>query len=156
MKNILFLVVASLVFVSGCSKKAEEARIPSEFEEMTLEVENMPVEGAVKSTEAQPKQGEVALPQPVESKIESVETVEQQPKPAVITSVKPTVEEIQKALKNANLYAGKIDGVLGAKTKKAIVDFQTQNNLKPDGKVGPKTWEKLKAHLSKTTSSTSN
>jgi peptidoglycan hydrolase-like protein with peptidoglycan-binding domain len=151
MKKILFLVVASLVFISGCSKKAEEAQVPNEFEEMATEIETVPAEGAVKSPGTQPKQGEVALPQPVESKIESVEAVEQEPKQAAVTSTstKPTVEEIQKALKNANLYVGKIDGVMGAKTKKAIVDFQTQSSLKPDGKVGPKTWEKLRAHLIK-------
>ncbi|MDD5679827.1 MAG: peptidoglycan-binding domain-containing protein [Candidatus Omnitrophica bacterium] len=156
MKNIMFLVVASLIFVSGCGKKAEEAKVPSEFEEMAMEVENMPAEGAVKSTEMQTKQGEVALPQPVESKIESVESVEQQPKPAAVSLVKPTVEEIQKALKNANLYEGKIDGVLGAKTRKAIIDFQTKNSLKADGKVGPKTWEKLKTYLSTASSSVAN
>lgn len=152
MKKILFLVVAALIFVSGCGKKAEEVRVPSEFEEMATEIEAMPVEGAAKSPA---KQEEVALPQPVESKIESVESVEQ-PKPVATTSAKPTVEEIQKALKGANLYQGKIDGVLGAKTKKAITDFQTQNNLKPDGKVGPKTWEKLKVYLNKTSSSAVN
>ncbi len=147
MKKILFLVVASLVFVSGCGKKAEEVRMPSEFEEMTSEIEMMPA--------MQSKEVEVVLPQPVESKIESVEAVEQ-PKLAAVPSAKPTVEEIQKALKNADLYQGKVDGVLGAKTKKAITDFQTQNNLKPDGKVGPKTWEKLKAHLNTTPTSSSN
>jgi len=155
MKKILFLVVASLVFVSGCGKKAEEVRMPSEFEEMTMEVEAMPVEGVARGTEVEPRNMAVELPRPVESKIESVEAVEQ-PNPAVVSSAKPTVEEIQKALVNADLYQGKIDGVLGAKTKKAIIDFQTQNNLKPDGKVGPKTWEKLKAHLNTTPSSSSN
>ena len=39
MKKILFLVVASLVFISGCSKKAEEVKVPNEFEEMATEVE---------------------------------------------------------------------------------------------------------------------
>jgi peptidoglycan hydrolase-like protein with peptidoglycan-binding domain len=155
MKKVMFLVVASLIFISGCDKKAEEVRMPSEFEEMTTEAETMPAEGVARGTEVEPKNMAGGLPQIVESKIESVEAVEQL-NPAVVSSVKPTVEEIQKALANADLYQGKIDGVLGAKTKKAITDFQTQNNLKPDGKVGPKTWEKLKAHLNTTPSSSSN
>lgn len=154
MRKILFLVVASLIFVSGCGKKAEEVKMPSEFEEMVTE-ETMPVEGAARGTEVGPKNAAVELPQPVESKVESVEAVEQS-KPAAVSSARPTVEEIQKALKAADLYQGKIDGVLGAKTKKAITDFQTQNNLKPDGKVGPKTWEKLRAHLNAAPSSSSN
>ncbi|MEO1431309.1 MAG: peptidoglycan-binding protein [Cyanobacteria bacterium J06633_8] len=33
-----------------------------------------------------------------------------------------------------------IDGVFGAKTKEAVIAFQNQNNLTPDGIVGPKTW----------------
>ena len=63
-------------------------------------------------------------------------------------SEKPTIQDIQQALKNANIYSGKIDGVLGPKTKQSIESFQTQNNLKADGKVGPKTWQKLKTYLS--------
>ena len=59
----------------------------------------------------------------------------------------PGVKEIQQALKNANLYQGKIDGDLGPRTKKAIEDFQEKNNLRADGKVGPKTWAKLQTYL---------
>jgi len=65
------------------------------------------------------------------------------------TFEKPSVQDIQRALKNANLYEGKIDGILGPKTKNAIEVFQSQNNLTPDGKVGPKTWQKLKEFLAK-------
>lgn len=146
MNKFLILLVALVFVASGCGKKAEEVKMPSEFEEMATEIETMPA--------MQPKEGEIILPQPVESKIESVESLEQL-KPA-LTTAKPTVEEIQKALKGANLYQGKIDGVLGAKTKKAVVDFQTRNSLKPDGKVGPKTWEKLKVYLNTASSSTVN
>ncbi len=61
--------------------------------------------------------------------------------------VKPTVEEIQQALKNLSLYQGNIDGKLGPKTKQAIKDFQVQSNLTADGKVGPKTWAQLAPYL---------
>ena len=62
--------------------------------------------------------------------------------------IKPTVQEIQTALQNVGLYQGKIDGSLGPKTKKAIREFQEQNSLKADGKVGPQTWGKLASYLS--------
>lgn len=60
----------------------------------------------------------------------------------------PTVQEIQTALKNAGLYEGKVDGDLGPKTDRAIRNFQSQNSLKVDGKVGPMTWAKLSSYLS--------
>ncbi len=146
MKKFLILLVALLFVASGCGKKAEEATMPSEIEGMVIEIEPTPAEGQVKGTEIEPKNKAMELPQPVESKIESVEMVVLE-KTSAVSVAKPSVEEIQKALKNAGLYQGKIDGILGSKTKKAIVDFQTQNNLKPDGKVGPKTWDKLKGYL---------
>ena len=62
---------------------------------------------------------------------------------------KPSIQDIQQALKKANLYDGKIDGVSGPGTRKAIESFQSQNGLKPDGKIGPKTWQKLKEYLVK-------
>lgn len=33
-----------------------------------------------------------------------------------------------------------VDGVFGAKTKEAVIAFQKQQNLTPDGIVGPQTW----------------
>jgi len=55
--------------------------------------------------------------------------------------------QIQTALKNAGYDPGTIDGKLGAKSKKAIKDFQAANGLKADGKIGPKTWAKLSTYL---------
>ena len=62
----------------------------------------------------------------------------------------PTTQQLQEALKNAGFYQGEVDGKIGAKSKQAIKDFQTQNNLAVDGKVGPKTWAKLSTYLNKT------
>ena len=36
-----------------------------------------------------------------------------------------------------------VDGDFGPKTKEAVIQFQKAHNLKPDGIVGPKTWEEL-------------
>jgi peptidoglycan hydrolase-like protein with peptidoglycan-binding domain len=60
---------------------------------------------------------------------------------------KPSVNEIQTALKNAGFYTGAIDGKIGPKTKKGITEFQKSQSLVVDGKVGPKTWEVLSKYL---------
>ena len=52
-------------------------------------------------------------------------------------------KDVQTALKNAGFYKGKIDGVKGRNTKKAIKEFQKANGLRADGVVGSKTWELL-------------
>ena len=40
-------------------------------------------------------------------------------------------------------YIVDIDGVFGAKTKEAVINFQKNNNLTQDGIVGPNTWDRL-------------
>lgn len=37
----------------------------------------------------------------------------------------------------------KADGIFGVKTRERVVEFQKMNSLRPDGIVGPLTWEKL-------------
>lgn len=61
---------------------------------------------------------------------------------------KAHVKEIQVCLKNAGFYSGKIDGVKGRNTRKAIREFQKANGLKADGVVGNKTWELLSKYES--------
>ena len=63
-------------------------------------------------------------------------------------------QQIQTALKAAGLYNGSIDGKIGPATKRAIEQFQTQNNLKADGKVGPQTWAALEKYLASTGTAT--
>lgn len=72
-----------------------------------------------------------------------------EPVPVSVTRVTDTPDNkmIQQALKNLGLYAGDIDGKIGPKTKGAIEEFQTKNNLTADGKVGRKTWAVLKNAL---------
>ena len=36
-----------------------------------------------------------------------------------------------------------VDGVFGPKTKQAVIQFQKDHGLTPDGVIGPKTWAKL-------------
>ena len=57
-----------------------------------------------------------------------------------------TIKEIQQALIR-NGYPIVADGISGAKTKAAIIDFQKKNGLDADGIVGPKTIAKLQGDL---------
>ena len=56
-------------------------------------------------------------------------------------------KEIQAALKAANFYTGNVDGKIGPRTKKAIMEFQKAKGLKADGKVGPRTWAEMEKYL---------
>lgn len=58
-------------------------------------------------------------------------------------------KKVQQALANAGFNPGPIDGKIGPKTKKAIVDFQKSKGLTADGTIDPKTWEKLSTYFPK-------
>lgn len=49
------------------------------------------------------------------------------------------VAELQRALAELGFDPGKPDGFYGAKTRKAVIAFQSKNRLQRDGLVGPKT-----------------
>ena len=53
-----------------------------------------------------------------------------------------TVELLQELLNVAGIQVA-IDGDFGVLTEEAVKKFQESNGLKPDGIVGPLTWEKL-------------
>lgn len=53
------------------------------------------------------------------------------------------VKEIQLALKSRGYYTGNIDSIFGTRTKKAVIAFQKDNGLTPDGIVGKKTLKAL-------------
>jgi hypothetical protein len=55
------------------------------------------------------------------------------------------VKQAQTALNAKGNYGLVVDGVFGAKTKAAVIDFQSKNGLTADGIVGPATWAKLLA-----------
>jgi len=122
---ILTAFLISVFSLSGCQPKMEPEKNAVESAEFFKDMENA-------QQNFQPR-GE-AVPATQETT-------------AVMAPEKPTVQDIQIALKNGQLYQGKVDGVLGPRTRKAIEDFQQQNDLKVDGKVGPQTWAKLKAYF---------
>ncbi len=55
-------------------------------------------------------------------------------------SKKPEVKDLQEALKALGFSPGKIDGVFGAATEKAVKAFQASVGIDADGIVGPITW----------------
>ena len=55
--------------------------------------------------------------------------------------------KIQAALQKAGYDPGPADGKMGHKTKQALMSFQKDNGLKPDGVVGPRTLDRLKGYL---------
>ena len=142
MNKIIFLLAVSLIFTSGCRQKVEEPKALTESKEVLSEGESKVAEPALKPP-VQPTQNLEGI------STQATET-EQEALPENLTLQKPTIEDIQQALKNAGFYQAEVDGILGPKTKEAIKNFQAQNNLTIDGKVGPKTWQKLKPFLSQT------
>ncbi|MEL7566436.1 MAG: peptidoglycan-binding protein [Dehalobacterium sp.] len=53
------------------------------------------------------------------------------------------IAELQELLKSAGYYLAEVDGNYGPLTEQAVISFQQQNNLTPNGVVGHKTWDAL-------------
>ena len=53
------------------------------------------------------------------------------------------VIDLQTQLATLGYTLGKRDGVMGSRTVAAVVAFQTDNDLEPDGVVGDRTWQAL-------------
>jgi len=53
----------------------------------------------------------------------------------------PAVEELQRILTSLGYNPGPIDGIFGPRTRSAVIEFQMDNGLVPDGIVGPRTYE---------------
>ncbi len=51
------------------------------------------------------------------------------------------VRYLQQKLTSKLYPLGNADGIFGGNTKNAVVEFQQENGLTPDGIVGPRTWE---------------
>ncbi len=140
--GFIILVFAVTICLFGCGKKQqtlEEMQQPMSMETLSTMSTTTPVAPDVK-TEAKAPEAKVEV-LPAVSK-----SVKLEPLPPS-GPYKPTATDIQTALKNAGFYTGAIDGKIGAKTKKAIAEFQKANGLTPDGKVGPKTWSVLSKYL---------
>ena len=64
------------------------------------------------------------------------------------------VRKLQTELKKQGFYSGKVDGIYGRSTVKAVKAFQKANGLKADGVAGQETQEKLYARKKEPSSGT--
>lgn len=149
MKKTAFfiLILAFGFFAAGCGKKQQ----PEELAQEPMSMEALSTMSTAQTQTSQAKgmevrSGVVPASQPVVMPQAQTETKLEPLPPS--GPYKPTVNEIQTALKNAGYYTGMVDGKSGPKTKKAIEEFQKSCSLKVDGKVGPKTWAALSKYLS--------
>lgn len=146
MKKFLFmaLIFGLGIYLCGCGKKQqtlEEMQQPMSMETLT----------SMNTTSPTTPQATEVKTDPFSTTISTATVAAKTGKLEALPPsgpYKPTNMEIQTALKNANFYMGEVDGKLGPKTKKAILEFQKANGLSADGKVGPKTWIELSKFLS--------
>jgi len=141
MKKNAFIILALVltVYLVGCGKKEvamEETQDPMSMESLST---------VTTETKAVPD-AKTQATQPAPAVEATTAQVKLEPLPPS-GPYKPTIQEIQTALKNAGFYNGAIDGKSGPMTKKAIEEFQKANGLKADGKVGTKTWTILGSQL---------
>ncbi len=139
------IMVLAAFAVSGCTTAPKKVR--TEVQGLSTRVDTL--ESRVEDMESKQARLEMAAAEKA-ARAREVYTREAQsnivPKSRTAVS-KASVTEIQTALKNANFYDGKIDGIKGKRTRRAIREFQRANGLNPDGVVGPKTWGILNRYL---------
>ncbi len=144
-RGIYVILVLSVILLNGCAT----ARKP----QSNLEIEGLRNQISVLEAQVQSKDEEISSLRESLSSAEEAKTAIDRASAAEnnIPEIKfrPSVKQIQTALKNAGLNPGKIDGKMGKQTKDAIRAFQKANNLGVDGKVGKKTWSLLKGYLYK-------
>lgn len=53
------------------------------------------------------------------------------------------VKQLQERLAGGGFNPGQVDGIFGPKTREAVIQFQNNKGLAPDGIVGTQTWAAL-------------
>jgi peptidoglycan hydrolase-like protein with peptidoglycan-binding domain len=140
--DLVFLCI--LFLLAGC-KTVEAPPVGQKTETTTQTIS--PVSGPSDTSASSPNAPFSSTMEIPRGSSQNAAIAPQTTEPAAVVPEKPTKKDIQTALKNAGYYAGEIDGKFGPKTKKAVEDFQTANNLKVDGVAGPVTWNILKKYL---------
>ena len=151
-KSLAFVVFAitALFLVSGCSTVPK--KVKEEISGLKTKVDTL--ESRVETVESKQVEVEKVATEQAQS-LEDIKAEKQRVISKSNISILPRegssrdrTKDIQTALKSAGFYDGKIDGIKGEQTKKAVKAFQKANGLRDDGVIGPKTWELLSGYLS--------
>lgn len=146
LKRIIYVIlVLSIVSLSGCATMRKQ-QVDLEIEGLRNQISVLEVQIQAKDKEIDRLRESLSNKEVVRAVVEKESLVE---KSIPEIKFRPSVKQIQTALKNAGLNPGKIDGKMGKQTREAIRVFQRTNNLDADGKVGRKTWGLLKEYLYK-------
>jgi peptidoglycan hydrolase-like protein with peptidoglycan-binding domain len=145
----LAAVMVLSIALSGCKGRVDKSAGEPVLE-TTDTLTPLPMEGTISAQQAaqnvivEPAQDIASEPIPATA---AVPGLAERASSAVTKVAEERNRDIQRALKAAGFYAGAIDGKIGPRTKKAVIDFQKANGLKVDGKVGPKTFAALEKYL---------
>jgi len=134
---MLFLLGIFTVFLSSCvtTRKYSDSEIASFKNQISL-----------LQAQLQDKEDEIYS---LKQALKRSEEIKSSKKVVGEVKSRPSVKQIQLALRNAGYSPGPIDGRMGKQTRSAIRQFQSAHNLAVDGKVGKKTWAVLKDYLYK-------
>ena len=140
--GLVLFVMVLLVSLCGCATTGGR-----KDDAQSLRNQVIALESQLQQKDAEIDSLRRALSQTTEEKYGAAKAIEQQR-----TIAKPTIKQIQVALKNAGFDPGPIDGKMGKATRNAIKEFQKTNSLTVDGQVGKKTWSALEPYLNKSSS----
>jgi peptidoglycan hydrolase-like protein with peptidoglycan-binding domain len=147
MKRGVFFITAvfsAAFFCSGCAttRQSRELELQSLRNQITV------LESQIQSREQEISTLKEALAKPVTAPAECPQAGKGKARLASAAKRSGSrAKNIQTALKNAKFYSGPIDGKIGPEARQAVIAFQKANKLRPDGRVGKKTWKLLKNYL---------
>lgn len=140
------VLIPSMLLLGGCATARKQNNL--EIQGLKNQISAMEAQLRSKDEEINNLRGSLTQAEQEKSKLE-VNKGNYTKGSMVDSKWRPTVREIQEALKNAGYDPGLIDGKMGKQTRDAIRAFQKANHLKVTGKVGRKTWSLLKEYLDK-------
>lgn len=142
MPFVFFLFLAMVVLSSGCATAPKQ----SDLEMQGLRNQMVALEAQVQQKDQEIVSLRDALSRVTEEKSIALKQGRETTYAPEVKS-RPTMKQIQLALRNAGYDPGPIDGKKGRKTKEAVRAFQKANGLRADGYVGKKTWAALREYL---------
>ncbi|MCM8792550.1 MAG: peptidoglycan-binding protein, partial [Candidatus Omnitrophica bacterium] len=118
----LFLMIIYVFILIGCATLSKRS---TQIQELRNQIQGL-------EAELNRKEQEIAY---LKSLLEEREKTRLTKIFSLETKSRPSVRQIQIALKNAGYNPGEIDGKMGKQTRQAIRAFQKANGLVVDGKV---------------------